>query len=308
MSNLIKLIVASAVLSAGHAAASTFINDAVICANCSTSSSFDEAARAHAGTTFNGERTYLVISALDAKSRYVTILNVPPGQQIMRMGANSNVVKHGDSVNLTAEIGYVYVDENSPDVSIQSRGMNRVISSWDVSELEHAEISNVHKLSSGANTIVLPISTSFGSFAGRDQQAVSLAIMAHGAANNPGWVARQLSRNSRDMIKSRIRQYFGRVPQYCAIFNNGDSACFEVNTDAPSVERLVQGSQKNADGSLISALEGSGTGTEGLHVRHNPPTIGWSGMNTTGSKGEVWLFCSRVGGVIQNCWVQYLQK
>lgn len=297
--------------------------DASICVGCSSTVQFEAAARQIAGTSFSGEREILVINPQTNVSWFVTVFNTPPGTQPLsdpttfatdsteagRVKINrsaSTRVKLGTGTMLYAdpEAFIIFADElDLDDVSIAS--------SFTISKAantsQQREIGALIDFGKGNFVITLPRSEFFSSFTGREPAAVGNELFRAMSEHNVGWATTTISNRIKQLIKNRLEHFYGRTFQVCAIFNNGDSACFSPDAATPSLEHLVDGSAKDKNGNAIASGGVSSGGSGGLNVSGDfSPNGAWGPTGSTGGSGELWLFCAFVGGVLDSCWTQII--
>lgn len=280
--------------------------DVAICSGCTSTGQFEAAGRQAAGTGYNGERQILVINPSTKVSRHVLVTNVPPGE-----------VPRSVEPPASIQVGSAIALDHDPDASTYFAGMEAEGSdvrhvmagsttsySWAVSNTEKAEIGALIEFGSKDYVIVLPDSDLFSSFQHRNEPAVANKIYQAMTEKNPGWAVQQLGTNLRKLVQNRLKVFFGRSFQVCAVFNNGDSACFEPDVATPSLENLIAGSAKDASGNPIGS---GGGGGGGMNVINDPPTIGYGAPGSSGRTGELWLFCASVGGKLVECWTEVIR-
>lgn len=155
--------------------------------------------------------------------------------------------------------------------------------------------------------IILPhIPDYYGSFIGRNHEALSLYIFNQMTQRNPAWAGSYLRQATRALIRNKLRETFGRDIQACVVFNNGDSACFTPNLSTPSISTYVQGTAKDINGTPISEGYGGGGGGGGLEHRYNGGSSARYGLPREGwwRPVEYWLICVILNGKVQSCRMQ----
>lgn len=303
------LLSAIAAISGTSAQASESVWDVSLCIDCSSISSYEAAARQVAGTDYNGEREILVINPQTKISRFVTVFYTPPDQVPYSTGSQStsnpkprSVVKIGSSVNLIDDPtrSIVFADQVKTSITTSST----LTSTRPATADENLEIGALIEFGGGNFVVTFPHGDFFSSFNGREPVAVANYIYQAMTAKNAGWVKQTLGNRIRQLVFARLKVYFGKSFQVCGIFNNGDSACFQPDAATPSLEHLVEGSAKTRDGTTISS---GGSGGGGLTVSNNyTPNGAWGPVGSSGSSGELWLFCAFSGGKLITCWTQIL--
>lgn len=277
--------------------------DVIICGDCTSANQFEWAAIAGTGTPIPGTTNYLVINPQTGDSRSVMVMYTPPGWDpmgttTMQPLPQSGLVSLGHSSHPV-----IFVSGIDTNREIALSGASAVSS--PVSAEASVEIGALIEFGSSDFVVVLPDNDLFGSFSGRNEPAVANHIYQAMTANNPGWATKTISNRVRKLIQQRISMFFGRPFQVCAIFNNGDSACMEPDAATPSLENLIEGTAKNKYGNPIGSGGGAGGGG-GLEVDYAPPTLSFGWTGSTGSSGEVWLFCATEAGVLIGCWIEVL--
>lgn len=289
-----------------HAQVPQDLWDVVLCPNCTNVTEFESVAHDLAGEQFNGERHVLVTNPHTSTSRIVTIINTPPGELPMGQPADGALpAPTGMLLPLTSDRSDFIRFARTPEEGAQARISSLIIMSRAPTTGEDAEIGAIIELSREDLIIVLPHTPNYyGSFTGRNSEAIALLLNGKMIEHHPGWASAMLSRRTRKALGERLKMIFGKGPQICAIFNNGDSACFEPDPGMPSVENYIEGSAKDVDG---NAVPGSGGGGGGLSVSQAyRPLGGWAAAGSSGGSGEAWLICSYQGGKLIGCYVQVL--
>lgn len=299
---LVLLVFAAS--SVANARASDLTWDVSLCFGCSSTAQYEAAARQVAGTNYNGEKEILVINPQTNVSKYVTVFNTPPGQDPWSVRPQQkSAVKIGSAVRLVDDPDrfIVFADQlDSSDLSAASS------STWSrpASADEILQIGALIEFGEGNFVVTFPHSDYFSSFNGREPAAVGNFIYQKMTEKNIGWAKHTLSNRIKQLVLARLKHYFGRTFQVCGIFNNGDSACFQPDAATPSLEHLVSGSAKTKDGTRIAS---GGSGGGGLSISNNyTPNGAWGPTGSTGSSGELWLFCAFSGGKLIQCWTEVL--
>ncbi len=283
------------------------IDRVALCTNCSSTSQFEAAAVAEV-SGMRGEHNVLVVNPTTGNARHNFIIYTPPGtvplggaDQPMLMSSESRWVEPGSAVALSPGRDGVWTKEQAEREVAAFGGQTTVMSS-SLTTQERAEVNAIIELTRKDFVVVLDIDSGyFGSFSGRNKEATQLQLYQAMTEHNPAWAGNSLKAAMRKILGNKLaRFFFGSEPQVCAIFNNGDSACFELIFYAPSVNSYIDGTAKNSSG--VNVGGGGGGGGGGLVVNPNP--LGYAGRGSTGSSGELWLFCATQGGVLIRCWTE----
>lgn len=237
----------------------------------------------------------------------VSVIHVPAGT-VIRGIESPGYVTPGSLVETPFGDGGIrnveQIKEKSRTGLISTAAGTNYIYSSSLSAGEKAEVGSLIDISKKEMMIVLPDNGYFDSFAGRNREAVSLQLIDSMSDAHPGWLLRNLKSAVRKILMDRLARQIGRDVQVCGIFNNGDSACFEVNTVAPSADKFIAGSAKDKTGAKLA--DAGGGGGSGLNVNYNPPEVGFGGRGSSGRTGELWLFCSSIGGKLVSCYTRVL--
>lgn len=209
-----------------------------LCANCTTTAQFEAAARQTAGNTYNGSRQIIVVNPVTGNGRHVTVWNTPAGEVPLSVRPGQ-IIRRGEIIRAEANGlgGALFVEDLPPDATSTS---NQWTESWAFTEGERAEIGALIEFADDQFMIVLPKSSHFGSFNGRMEPAVANEIFRAMTEENPAWALEHLSNRIRKLLAKRLAEFFGNNEfMVCAIFNNGDSACFNPDAGTPSVEHYI---------------------------------------------------------------------
>lgn len=273
----------------------------VMCPNCTTAGQFDNAARQAAGNTYNGDRYVVVVNPVTGAGRHVTVWNTPAGQVPLsqppgQLAPRGEIIRAGSD----SSGGAIFVE----DLPVNAAGIG---SQWTESSAftagEQAEVGALIEFADDQFMIVLPESSHFGSFNSRMEPAVANEIFRAMTEENPAWALEHLSNRVRKLIAKRLAEFFGNNEfMVCAIFNNGDSACFNPDAGTPSAEHYIEGSAKTKEGNPIGQ-GGGGGGGEGLHVGYERPNATY---RPVGTGRTTYLVCQFQGGKLIRCYIQPL--
>ncbi|MDQ1091387.1 hypothetical protein QE400_000800 [Xanthomonas sacchari] len=281
-----------------------------LCTTCTTPASFQNAAKAEIGRV-GGTYDVLVVNPDTKTTMLFSILfNPNAGGGSPQAQTEPKAVAPGKAMSLSNQ-AYTGVTARQAEVdaiAAAGPGDKWQIDQWNASSQEAAEVGAIIDLTKTDQVIVMPNSDYYGSFVGRNAEATSLEIFKALTEKNPAWAGRGLKAAFRQLLSNKMKQFFGKDPRVCAVFNNGDSACFEINFAAPSADKYIAGTARAVDGSpLPDAGSGSaGGGGDPMVVDWNPPNVAYGARGSTGRAGEVWLFCATSAGVVLKCWLQVL--
>ncbi len=116
--------------------------------------------------------------------------------------------------------------------------------------------------------------------------------------NNPAWTASGMSG-----LWNALKNFWGKGPQACVVFANGDSGCFQVNPMAPGASRVLANPVKDIDGNPIIVTDAiTNSGGASLTVTNEIST----GVVTYHPPGflKPIVTCVRVNDGVQRCTVQ----
>lgn len=302
-------------LSTANAQSTSNTWEVSVCVGCTTTAEFNAAARQVTGTTFNGELEVLVINPTTNVSRFVTVFNTPPDEEPWSLpteplttttestkGTTRSAVRIGSAVSLYADptAAIVFAEDLT---AADMQATSTTYSSRAATASEAQEIGAMIEFGNGDYVVTLPNSSEFfGSFTGREPAAVANEVFRSMTEHNVGWAGKTVSDRIKQLIKKRLEVAFGKSFKVCVIFNNGDSACINPDAATPSVENYIEGTAKTKTGEHIGS---GGSGGGGLNVSNDfLPNGAWGPSGGSGGSGELWLFCSFVGGQLQHCWTE----
>ncbi|MBD7923745.1 hypothetical protein [Xanthomonas bonasiae] len=280
-----------------------------ICTTCTTPASFQNAAKAEIGRV-GGTYDVLVINPDTKATALFSILFNPNAGGGPQAQTEPKIAASGKAISLSnqAYTGVTARQAEAEAIAAAGPGDKWQVDQWDASAQEAAEVGAIIDLTKTDQVIVMPSNDYYGSFVGRNAEATSLEIFKALTEKNPAWAGRSLKAAFRQLLSNKMKQFFGKDPRVCAVFNNGDTACFEINFAAPSADKFIAGTARAVDGSpLPDAGSGSaGGGGDPMVVDWNPPNVAYGARGSTGRAGEVWLFCATSAGVLLKCWLQVL--
>lgn len=282
----------------GSPAASSEPTHVVVCASCVSATQFEAAAilEVEVSNGIRGEHQVLVINPESLLSKHVWVYYVPTGEVPMR---DESLIRRGDLLTLA--------DGPSSQLNEDAASSSSMAYSWGVSQQEEVEIGAIIEFTRNDFMIVFEQDDYFSSFRTRNSEAVALKIHEKMTDHNPGWAGSSLRNAVRELIKRRLERSFGKDARVCGIFNNGDSACFELQTATPSADKYIAGTAFDKHGNpLPDAGSGGGSGGGGLVIDNEPPNVMYAPRGSSGTAGELWLFCSIVNGQIDLCWTQVI--
>lgn len=276
------------------------VDAATLCIGCSSDSDFRSAAVAEVGWV-HGEHDVLVVDPVTGDGRTVFVMYTPPGYE--PLGFSRSVKQRVQPGNLVVlgKRASVWTPQSSA-FAAELLGAGVVAHVSPLTSGQQAQVNAVVELTRRDLVVVLDSHSSYyGSFAGRNAEATQLQLYSALTQHNPAWAGTSVRSALIKLLVPRLASYFGvDMPRVCAIFNNGDSACFEIKFNVPSVDGYVEGTAKDSSGDPI----GHGGGDGGVQVIPDLPRIFFGPRGGSGSSGEVWLVCTKVGGVIQYCYIE----
>lgn len=254
-------------------------------------------------------RDVLVINPVTQVSWVVTVTNVPAGQIIYREGGQSPSqdfsaeLRHGELILLPADQNYStstvtdYFNANGEVHSypVTSSSATTYAEGSPASAGLQAQIAAVIQLSGSTGAVLLPAGSYFSSYHTATIEQVSLQLYQAMTLSNPAWATSYAGKSLWKMILRTLKLNTGKTFQVCAIFENGDSACYEVHPGQPSAAEVVEGSQIDVNGNPIA---GTGAGGDSLSVSYLGSNVTYS---TQGMGGWVTISCAYQGGKLIEC-------
>jgi len=140
----------------------------------------------------------------------------------------------------------------------------------------------------------------FGSFSGMDQESVDNLVFLTYTSANPSWQHDEINGNLLESLMNALEIAMGKGPTVCVVFNNGDSACFQLNPiDPRNAIRYINGTAKDANGHKLPDSPGGvgGGGSFSTTVQHSGVDV----LLFTTPGSAHWLSCGYVGGVLIEC-------
>lgn len=287
------------------------ISDVLLCTGCTVQSHFEAVAISSVQGAPPGERLILVVNPETNWSYFVNVVHLPPNVHPQRGSIDpkwdiQQAVRPGEMTTVGTNQRPAIHDISAIEYAQpQASTMSATTQSWPASPQQRAEIGAVIEFARNDFMIVLPQNAHFSSFMGRNEPAVANQIYASMSQRNSGWPINQVIALLRSMLLSRLQIAYGRTVRVCAVFNNGDSACYRPNAATPSVEHLIPGTANNAQG--IAIVPGSGTGGDSgvivIPVQSQPPIISFQP-----AQSDTWLFCMWIDGALHSCWIQVVPR
>lgn len=266
----------------------------VVCDSCQTVSDFEEVAIDHSAPTPNSWYMYAVGNPNTGVFRYVEV-------SIYRDGEVPAIVYPAPRFKKNKKrIGSV-----SPSYSDPSLRYSVVSVPADANETQI--FVSIAKMNS-EEVVAAPPSgiAGFDSFAGADLVQVGLYLWAFKTGLDPNWASEAVGSGSWLGLWDALKMARGKGPIACQVFLNGDSACYQLNPMAPSAPKHVAGTAKNISGQLLDSSTSPGGSIGGgdgdpLNViqQGNTNEYRWT---TGGGSRWLYLMCSSIGGVVQNCY------
>lgn len=153
--------------------------------------------------------------------------------------------------------------------------------------------------------VIRPENGYFSSFADAQQKIGIVDAMLNAAlvANNPGYRNDEISRSFLTSLWSILGHMYGRGPGGCIIFDNGDSACFQINIMLPGAARTLRGSAKDINGKPLEEWNSlPNKNGYGLSVSKDNPQTGWftwTPMPGSRGGGRQSVSCSSHNGIMR---------
>lgn len=295
--------------------------DALLCTNCSSESHFNAAAKNFVGPWFHGEKEILVVNPNTGVSYFVFVHGIVGGldpyggavgphepqrqspinsrldsEKLYVEDAFFHALYPGEIVSLgraQSDHGIVTLDLDAPFATAS----NVTTQSQRASAAQEQEIGAIIDFGKNRFAVVLPDNGYFGSFSTREPSAVALQLYQSMTAHNPAWANNSIGKALRETLFKRLKSLLGRDMLVCAIFRNGDSACYSLEYMTPSAEHYKDGTAKDASGNPIG-----GGGSGGLYVDSSSPPVTRYFFPGSG----LYLFCQRINGEITHCWTEWL--
>ncbi|CAD2255214.1 hypothetical protein QSH46_000995 [Xanthomonas arboricola pv. juglandis] len=280
---------------------------AIVCDTCTSLSQFQMAARGGvSGTNVNSE--VLVVNPVTEQAIWISVL--PRSGGGTRSQKNSEVYNKellpGEPVTLIESAGIIR-GKQQLDALASAAAPGYDFLNRDLTPDEKAEVGSLIKLSGKDTIVVLPPddgSGYFNSYHGSIAEGTKLYVFNRVAASNEGLLKTALASRIRQLLTNRLAAYFGKQSRNCAVYNNGDSVCWQIDLMCPSCNTSINGTAKDVRGNILPSTGGEPIRGEGLTVVNTPPNVNYGPAGGNGSKGEVWLFCSFVGNQVQTCYLQ----
>lgn len=314
------ILLAVSILASSNASAEN-VYAVTICDGCYNQQSFHDAASSAAGTGYNGIRAVYVINSVSRAVGLYYVHNTPPGQipygdEDLRFDSMTQEVIAGEltlPVSLDSNV-VVFNDDNYTYVSAKDDGagsreymegapLRYVTDGWVSPDLKE-QVGYIIDLGSNMGVVRLPSSGGFSSYLGSEHAAVSLELYhAMAAKFGATWARDAAGKQFWKMLLRALKLSKGVEYTVCALFDNGDSACYEVYPGHPSAASLVEGSQKDINGLPLPPASTGGSSGAGLNVNVNQ---GGTSVRYSGRWVYVTVTCV-VGadGKLRSCIVQY---
>lgn len=256
------------------------------------------------------------------------VTNTPPGQIPLGGPGQQNGSAHQAGSNNQAEIfrlpsnlslseidnsNTVVDNENFKDL-VQANQQNtqgagsRIVISTGIDATFSAQIGEILDLAGDSWVILMP--SDFPSYLGSDHELVSTELY-NALTNRFGvsWGVEKASKSVWVRLLQLIKLNKGKNAQVCAIFENGDSACYQVYPTSPSSADLVEGSQKDANGNPLPPASTGNSNGSGLGVSSGGGRVTYSSSNPNAGSGS-WVYvtisCIRsADGKLSSCTIQY---
>lgn len=318
---LASIVVAMATIGFPATAEAVDAEDAALCVGCTLPTQFEAVGKATAAKLRRGDHMILVVNPDTNVSRNVYVTNTPfpviPGPLLTAAPTESNqqlarpkrheFVPNGTAVALSSEPDIYYADGSDPvfsanQAAVLFEGTTTSASSLPVSAVERAEIGAAIQFTKNTYVVRLPESI-FPSYMGSLQEQVAKFNWAALHDANPGWPVTQFSKTVYKSLLNVLGFYSGNSFKVCAVFVNGDSACFVPDPVSDNVPGLISDSAKDINGNGYPDLSSGGpSGGGGMVVINSPPNRLF-GAPGAGS-GDKWMVCTVVGGKLESCHIE----
>lgn len=274
---------ASVLLGATTAAAAVrHAADVAYCMYCTTGAEFAAAGAAELGVAADRPPAVLVVNPGTAEARRVT----------QEQSANGKMHVSMTSSLSAADVERLTEHDVKADIFVPScNGVTKVSPSRATPTAAQSEKTErkiergtLVELADGVYGIVLCQSPSFASYSSVDQAALSTALHAaqlrwqvstlKGAIGIYGQVQ---SGSDTHLVSTSVAR------EVCAIFNNGDSACYRVA------------------GAHAGSGEGGAGGSSGPTIVNRGSQVEYGAPGSKGRAGETWLICDEPGGQVSDC-------
>lgn len=282
----------------------------ILCANCTSDSQFRAAAVARAPER-TGEYFYAVGNTNTGVLKYVDVFKTMPGEiprslkdpqsqvlsrELGGMGSVGFLAVEGDVVTVSE-------DPEELEALVQAVGGSGHVFVSSASPAEQQQFGAIVNVSKNSIIVSAPAGYGFSSFRGAQMEIVSpflYSAMAAGA--NPAWQAGEIPSLWKGLFNA-LKALNGKGPTACIVYQNGDSACYQLNILDKNAARYITDSAKDANGNLIPASGGIGGGGSdaGLNVLLSRPVGGYTSWNRGSSR---YLVCGYVGGQLVSCYVE----
>lgn len=298
--------------------AAAVAEDVMLCDTCSADWQYEQAAIGYVeGRGIPGNHMILVVNDVSEDARWIGVSYSPGGGVPASSGDPSGHIIPAPSAS-TSE-GPTELSDNETLMFVVPRSDNGKSTDDYLRYLEEAIANNsstafsipptaqeldeiTAALHAGRNDyyVVFPVTGMFDTFATRESAAVGLAIYQR---LNITLALQSLPRRALRALINLVAGKHGRTAMVCGVFNNGDSACFEPIANAPSGDSYIPGTARDVNG---NSLDGGGNGMA-VAPEWNNGVIRYGFPGSSGSIGELWLFCAWDGNVLVSCWIQVIQ-
>jgi hypothetical protein len=274
----------------------------LLCGSCTTAEEFESfALQTPQPYSREGQNTHLyaVGNTQTGVFRYVEVTYVPDGQVPAFKKQDSFPVyafknrKSSPAVRGGYHGAWSYTGSGNTAVSVPA------------TPDEEATFAATVRLSANHILVVVPPTVvGHESFLQAVPEALGRYLAIRMAEHNPAWGGPALSADLYGKLVQALKMYFGKGPGACAIFQNGDSACYQVHPNDPNAIQYLVGSAKDRFGTSISSTGGIGGSSSGSGLDMNFSDPGIRGWGT--SSYSLWLFCAFKGGVLDRCWTEII--
>jgi hypothetical protein len=259
--------------------------DWLLCDSCSTTADYESVALDAAPAIPNSQYYYAVANTQTGDFHYVEVIY---HQRDGDVPASHPSEPHGVS-------------------SVQSSSdLNYSVGSVEASSEEKAQFAAIVQLSRNEILVAAPDGIDgLGSFYGAQPEILGPYLWVKKSAQNPAWQSNAIGSNWVIALWNALKAADGKGPSACIVFQNGDSACYQLNPLDRNAPRYINGTAKTIDGQPLEESGGIGGGSPLEIYNPDPGVYAWG--RSSFPSYSLWLFCAYVGGKLDHCWTEIIQ-
>lgn len=191
--------------------------------------------------------------------------------------------------------------------SSQSDGsLSFSVGSVEASSEERTQFSAIVQLSRNEILVAAPPGIDgLESFHGAQPEILGPYLWVKKSAQNPAWQSGAIGSSWVTGLWNALKAADGKGPSACIVFQNGDSACYQLNPLDKNAPRYINGTAKTINGQPLEESGGIGGGTALEIYNPDPGVYAWG--RSSFPTYSLWLFCSYSGGELTGCWTQIIQ-